>query len=65
MAITLGDLVDRLAGIDLDLEEANYGNAHRRVNALINIIENGGVIIHAVAKTENKKVESNGNNEEE
>ena len=65
MAITLGDLADRLAGINLDIEEANYGNAHKRVTALITIIENNGVIIHAVAKTENKKVESNGNDEEE
>ena len=65
MAITLNDLKERLEESLEDIEKRNYGNAAQRLVNTIRIIEENGIIIHAVATMENKKVESNGNNEEE
>ena len=59
MAITLGDLKERLEDVNTDIKDLNIGNAHRRLLNIIGIIENSGVIIHAIATVENKKVESN------
>ena len=65
MAITLNDLKERLEASLDEIEKRNYGNAAQRLANTIQIIERSGVIIHAVSTTGNKKVESNGNNEEE
>ena len=65
MAITLNDLKERLKGTYDEIENLNIGNAKSRLINIIYILENGGVIIHAVATTESKKVESDGDNEEE
>lgn len=59
MAITLNDLKERLEEVDLDIANLNIGNAHTRLMNIIGIIERSGVIIHAVAVAESKKVESN------
>ena len=56
MAITLNDLKERLKDIHKDLDEHNYGNAHRRTINLIGILENSGIVIHAIATTEDKQV---------
>lgn len=65
MAITLNDLKERLEASLDEIEKRNYGNAAQRLANTIQIIERSGVIIHAISTTENKKVESNGSNEEE
>lgn len=65
MAICLNDLVTRLEECLNDIESQNYGNAAQRLTNIIRIIEENGVIIHAIATKENKKVESNGDNEKE
>lgn len=65
MAITLNDLKERLEEAYNDIDELNFGHAKTRIINIINILENGGVIIHAIATTESKKVESNGDNEGE
>lgn len=65
MAITLNDLKERLE-VSLDeIERRNYGNAAQRLTNTIRIIEESGITIHATATTKSKKVESDGNNEEE
>ena len=48
-----------------EIEKRNYGNAAQRLANTIRIIEEGGITIHATATTKSKKVESDGNNEEE
>ena len=63
MAITLNDLKERLEEVDLDIANLNIGNAHTRLMNIIGIIERSGVIIHAVAVVESKKVESNDSQE--
>ena len=65
MAITLNDLKERLEASLDEIEKRNYGNAAQRLANTIRIIEEGGITIHATATTKNKKVESDGNNEEE
>ena len=65
MAITLNDLKERLEASLDDIEKRNYGNAAQRLANTIRIIEEGGITIHATATTKSKKVESDGNNEEE
>lgn len=56
MAITLNDLKERLEEVDLDIANLNIGSAHTRLMNIIGIIERSGVIIHAVATIEDKKV---------
>ena len=56
MAITLNDLKERLEEVDLDIANLNIGNAHTRLMNIIGILERSGVIIHAVATIEGKKV---------
>ena len=56
MAVTLNDLKERLEEVDLDIANLNIGSAHTRLMNIIGIIERSGVIIHAVATIEDKKV---------
>lgn len=65
MAIKLNDLVYRLEESLDDIEKSNYGNAAKRLANTIRILREGGITIHAIAKTDSKKVESNGSQEEE
>ena len=65
MAITLNDLVYRLEESLDEIEKSNYGNAAQRLTNIIRILQEGGVTIHAIARTDSKKVESNGSQEEE
>ena len=65
MAITLNDLVHRLEESLDEIEKSNYGNAAQRLTNTIRILQEGGVTIHAIARTDSKKVESNGSQEEE
>lgn len=65
MAITLNDLKERLEVTLEEIEKRNYGNAAQRLANTIRILQDGGITIHAIARTESKKVESDGNNEEE
>lgn len=65
MAITLTDLVVRLEETLEEIEKRNYGNAAQRLTNTIRILQEGGITIHAIARTESKKVESNDNNQEE
>ena len=65
MAIKLNDLVYRLEESLDEIEKSNYGNAAQRLTNIIRILQEGGITIHAIAKTDSKKVESNGSQEEE
>jgi len=65
MAMTLNDLVGRLEVTLEEIEKSNYGNAAQRLANTIRILQDGGITIHAIARTESKKVESNDNNQEE
>ena len=65
MAITLSDLVSRLEMSLEEIEKSNYGNAAQRLANTIRILQEGGITIHAIATVSNKKVESNGNGQEE
>ncbi len=58
MAITLNDFKERLEAIYNDIENMNIGDAKRRTYNLITLIETSGIVIHAVATTADKKVES-------
>ena len=62
MAITLNDLKERLEESLYHIEKHNYGHAAQYLTNTIRIIKENGVIIHAIATTENEKVESDGNN---
>lgn len=64
MAITLNDLKERLEEVDLDIANLNIGSAHTRLMNIIGIIERSGVIIHAVATIEDKKVVIDGGEED-
>ena len=64
MAITLNDLVYRLEESLDDIEKSNYGNAAQRLANTIRVLQEGGITIHAIARTDSKKVESDGNNKE-
>ena len=59
MAITVNDFRERLEAILTSIDEMNFGNARTRTYNLITLIETSGIIIHAVATTADKKVESN------
>lgn len=59
MAITLNDFKERLEAVDIDLVNQDFGHARQRVLDLIGILEHAGIVIHAVATTENKKVGNN------
>lgn len=63
MAITLNDLKERLESLKEDLLQHNFGNAYQRTCNLISVLEESGVIIHAVATTEDKKVVMDGSQE--
>ena len=65
MAITLSDLVSRLEMSLDEIEKSNYGNAAQRLANIIGILQEGGITIHAIATTANKKVKSDYDNEEE
>ena len=65
MAITLSDLVSRLEMSLNEMEKCNYGDAAQRLSNTIRILQENGITIHAIAKTDSKKVESNEDNEEE
>ena len=65
MAICLNDLVARLEASLEEIEKRNYGNAAQRLANTIRILREGGITIHAIARTESKKVESYGNEHEE
>lgn len=56
MAITLNDVKERMESLKEDLQQQNYGAAYQRTCNLIRVLEESGVIIHAVATIENKKV---------
>lgn len=64
MAIVLSDLVYRLEESLDDIEKSNYGNAAQRLANTIRVLQEGGITIHAIARTDSKKVESDGNNKE-
>ena len=65
MAITLNDLVERLNFALNDIEKSNYGDAAQRLENAIVILENQGIVIHATASVNSKKVESNDRDKEE
>jgi len=65
MAITLGVLVERLEDTLKEIESRNYGHAAQRLTNTIRILEESGIIIHALARTGNKKVEEHGRDEKE
>lgn len=65
MAITLNDLVGRLEVTLEEIEKSNYGNAAQRLANTIRILQDGGITIHAIARTERKKVESYDREQEE
>jgi len=65
MAITIGDLVERLEGIHEDLENLNLGHARKRTENLIDLLRRSGVTIHATAREESKKVEESDRDQEE
>ena len=65
MAICLNDLVERLEASLEEIEKRNYGIAAQRLTNTIRILREGGITIHAIARTESKKVESHGSNQEE
>ena len=65
MAICLNDLVARLEASLEEIEKRNYGNAAQLLANTIRILQVGGITIHAIARTESKKVESYGSNQEE
>jgi hypothetical protein len=65
MAITLGDLVERLEDTLKEIESQNYGHAAQRLTNTIRILEENGITIHVLARTENKKVEEYGRDEKE
>lgn len=56
MAVTLNDLKERLEEVDIDIANLNIGSAHTRLMNIIGILERSGVIIHAVATIEDKRV---------
>ena len=60
MAITLGDLVERLEFCLDDIETRNYGNAAQRLASTIGILNEKGITIHVLANTGEKKVVENG-----
>lgn len=57
MAITLGDLVERLEEAQSEISQCNYGHAYSQIGNVINVLKNNGVTIHATARTDNKRVE--------
>ena len=59
MAITINDLVERLEAIEDDIRQLNFGHALNRTTNLISLLKCNGVLIHAIATAENKKLESN------
>ena len=63
MAITLNDLKERLKHADEDIKDMNFGNAHKRLLQIINILEHSGIAIHALATIETKKVDGNDSQE--
>lgn len=65
MAITVNDLKERLEQVYEDIDEMNIGHAKTRIINLIGLLENSGILVHAIATTEDKKVKSNASEEEE
>lgn len=65
MAITLNDLKERIENVKQDLEQQNFGLAYTKIGNIVTLLENSGITIHAIARTESKKVESYGNEHEE
>lgn len=56
MAITLNDLKERMESLKEDLQQQNYGAAYQRTCHLIRVLEESGIIIHAIATVEDKTV---------
>lgn len=56
MAITLRDMKGRLESLKEDLQQQNFGDAYQRTCNLIRVLEESGIIIHAVATVEDKGV---------
>ena len=63
MAITLNDLVERLEVTLDEIERQNYGHAAQRLTNTISILQESGIVIHVMATTKTKKVESNDSQE--
>ena len=63
MAITLNDLVERLEVTLDEIERQNYGYAAQRLTNTISILQERGIVIHVMATTKTKKVESNDSQE--
>lgn len=63
MAITLNDLVERLEVALDEIERQNYGHAAQRLTNTISILQENGIVIHVMATTKTKKVESNDSQE--
>ena len=63
MAITLNDLVERLEVTLDEIERQNYGYAAQRLTNAISILQESGIVIHVMATTKTKKVESNDSQE--
>lgn len=64
MAITLNDLVERLEVALDEIERQNYGHAAQRLTNTISILQENGIVIHVMATTKTKKVESNDSQED-
>ena len=64
MAITLNDLVERLEVTLDEIERQNYGHAAQRLTNTISILQESGIVIHVMATTKTKKVESNDSQED-
>ena len=64
MAITLNDLVERLEVTLDEIERQNYGYAAQRLTNTISILQERGIVIHVMATTKTKKVESNDSQED-
>ena len=64
MAITLNDLVERLEVTLDEIERQNYGYAAQRLTNTISILQENGIVIHVMATTKTKKVESNDSQED-
>ena len=64
MAITVNYLLERIEDADADVVNCDYGHAHKRLLNLISIIKTAGIIIHATATVDEKRIEVNDNTEE-
>ena len=63
MAITLNDLVERIEDTKTEIINMNFGDAARKLDNLSILLRDRGVVIHAIATMESKKVDGNDSQE--